>query len=101
MATGHLYEIFFDFNDIKYRATRVATSRTNGFVERFNRTVLDEFFRAAFREKLYVSVDELQTDLDAWPHHYNYERPPQGVSKYGQKANRNFRNGKKQNNRVA
>jgi hypothetical protein len=32
---------------------------SNGFVERFNRTVLDEFFRKAFREKFYESVKAL------------------------------------------
>jgi hypothetical protein len=39
-------------------------------VERFNRTVLDEFFRETFREKFYASVEELQADLDKWlePH---------------------------------
>ncbi len=39
-------------------------SLTNSFVERFNRTVLDEFFRTAFREIFYESVDALQRDLD-------------------------------------
>jgi hypothetical protein len=40
-------------------------------VGRFNRTVLDEFFRIAFRTKLYESVEQLQVDLDAWLIHYN------------------------------
>jgi transposase InsO family protein len=44
-------------------ALSIATPRTNGFVERFNRTVLDEFFREAFRKKFYVSLEELQTEL--------------------------------------
>ena len=39
-----LYEIFLNFNDIEHRTTKVGKSRTNGFVERFNRTSLDEFF---------------------------------------------------------
>jgi len=40
----------------------------NGICERFHRTVLDEFYRIAFRKKIYRSIDELQADLDAWPH---------------------------------
>ena len=52
--------------------------QTNGFVERFNRTVLNEFFRKAFREKLYESVEALQRDLDEWLSYYNGERPHQG-----------------------
>jgi transposase InsO family protein len=60
----HLYEIFLELNDIEHRYTRVGTPRTNGFVERFNRTVLDEFFRQAFRRRLYESVAALQGDFD-------------------------------------
>ncbi len=47
----------------------------SGFVERFNRTVLDEFFREAFRQKLYESVEALQRDLDEWLDYYNGKRP--------------------------
>lgn len=57
--------------DIKHRTTRVRRPQTNGCVERFHRTVLDEFFRIAgragynaFRTTLYESVEALQADLD-------------------------------------
>ena len=43
----------------------------NGICERFQRTVLDEFYRVAFRKKIYRTIDELQTDLDAWITEYN------------------------------
>jgi hypothetical protein len=36
-----------------------------GFVERFNGTVLEEFFRPTMRSGLYESVEALQADLDA------------------------------------
>ena len=98
--TGHLYEIFLDLNDIEHRTTRVATPRTNGFVERFNRTVLDEFFRTAFRKKLYGSVDELQSDLDIWLHHYNYERPHRGYRNMGRKPIETFEKGKNEKVRL-
>jgi transposase InsO family protein len=94
LVTSHLYEIFLDLNDIEHRKTKVATPRTNGFVERFNRTILDEFFRTAFRKKLYESVDELQIDLDAWLHHYNYERPHRGYRNMGRKPIETFELGK-------
>jgi hypothetical protein len=58
--------------------TRVGSPRTNGFVERFNGTVLEEFFRPTMRRQLYESVEALQADLDAWLHHYNHERPHLG-----------------------
>ena len=50
----------------------------NGICERFHRTVLDEFYRVAFRKKIYRTIDELQTDLDAWITEYNQHRPHQG-----------------------
>jgi hypothetical protein len=33
--------------------------------------VLDEFYRIAFRKKIYRTIEELQTDLDAWLVEYN------------------------------
>lgn len=86
----HLYEIFLDFNDIQHRYTKVGNPRTNGFVERFNRTVLDEFFRTAFRKKLYESVDALQNDLDAWLNYYNHERPHRGYRNMGRRPFETF-----------
>src|SRR5215813_6291983 len=50
----------------------------NGICERFHRTVLDEFYRIAFRKKIDHTIDELQTDLDTWLVDYNYRRPNQG-----------------------
>lgn len=81
----HPYQIFLEFNDIVHRRTKVATPRTNGFVERFNRTVLDEFFRETFRKKFYSSLEELQIDLDEWMHYYNYKRPHRGYRNMGRR----------------
>ena len=92
----HPYELFLALNDIDHRFTKVGTPRTNGFVERFNRTVLDEFFREAFRKKFYGSVDELQADLDKWVNHYNHERPHRGYRNQGRKPYETFTMGKKE-----
>jgi len=99
-VTEHPYELFLSLHDIEHRLTKVGTPRTNGFVERFHRTVLDEFFREAFRKKFYASVDELQVDLDAWLHHYNYERPHRGYRNLGRKPYETFSGGKKEIARV-
>jgi hypothetical protein len=72
----------------------VATPRTNGFVERFNRTILDEFFRTAFRKKLYSTIDDLQTDLDIWLNLYNYERSHRGYRNMARKPIETFELGK-------
>jgi transposase InsO family protein len=82
---SHPYELYLELNDIEHRRTQVRRPQTNGFVERFNRTVLDEFFRVAFRKKFYESVEALQEDLDAWLLHYNTERPHQGYRNMGRR----------------
>jgi transposase InsO family protein len=92
----HHYELFLALNDIEHRLTKVASPRTNGFVERFHRTVLDEFFREAFRKKFYSSVEELQGDLDEWIQHYNYDRPHRGYRNKGRKPYETFTKGKKE-----
>lgn len=82
---AHRYEIYLALNDIEHRRTKVRHPQTNGFVERFNRTVLDEFLRKAFREKYYESVEALQADLDVWLAHYNNERPHRGYRNMGKR----------------
>jgi transposase InsO family protein len=80
---SHPFEVYLSLNDIDHRKTKVRHPQTNGFVERFNRTVLDEFFRVAFRKTFYESVDALQKDLDKWLRFYNFERPHQGYRNMG------------------
>jgi transposase InsO family protein len=81
----HPFELYLALNDIEHRNTKVKSPQTNGFVERFNRTVLDEFFRPAFRQKYYESVKALQKDLDKWLKFYNNERPHQGYRNRGKR----------------
>jgi transposase InsO family protein len=84
-SESHPYELYLSLSDIRHKRTKVNSPRTNGFVERFHRTVLDEFFRRAFRTKLYLSVAELQADLDAWLRAYNEERAHQGYRNLGKR----------------
>jgi len=84
-TSTHPYEMYLELIDIEHRRTRVRKPQTNGFVERFNRTILDEFLREAFRTKLYESVAALQTDLDTWLQYYNHERPHQGYRNLGRR----------------
>ena len=81
----HPYELYLDLNGIEHRRTKVKSPRTNGFVERFNGTVLDEFFRVKMRETFYETVEALQADLDAWLLHYNTERPHLGYRNQGRR----------------
>ena len=41
--------------------------------------MLDEFYRVAFRKKLYRGIDDLQADLDAWLKGYNPHSPDDAV----------------------
>lgn len=82
---SHPYEVYLELNDIEHRKTKVRRPQTNGFVERFHLTALNEFYRLAFRTKFYQSVELLQEDLDVWLVHYNTERPHQGYRNMGRR----------------
>ncbi|MFC1549341.1 IS481 family transposase [Nitrospirota bacterium] len=75
---NHAYELFLHINEIEHTRTRVRRPQTNGAVERLNQTVQEEFYKVAFRKKLYTSLDEVQADLDEFMRWYNTERTNQG-----------------------
>ncbi len=90
LAGQHPYEATLAAWEIEHRMTKVRSPRTNGFVERFNRTVLDEFFRESLRKTFYPTLEGLQRDLDVWIHHYNYERPHRGYRNCGRRPYETF-----------
>jgi len=50
--------------------------------------VLNEFYRVAFRKKVYL--DDLQADLDLWIREYNEARPHQGRWCFGKTPMKTF-----------
>ncbi len=74
----HDYELYLGVNGIEHTKTKARHPQTNGICERFHKTILHEFYQVAFRRKLYHSLGEMQTDLDAWLEHYNNDRTHQG-----------------------
>jgi transposase InsO family protein len=74
----HEYELYLAVEDIDHSRTKTKSPQTNGIVERFHKTILNEFYRIAFRKKLYASIEELQADLDLWLEQFNRNRPHQG-----------------------
>ncbi|OBG87860.1 transposase [Mycobacterium sp. E802] len=56
--------------DIKHRRTRPYRPQTNGKVERFHRTLADEWAYA----RLYTSDTERCTEFPTWLHYYNHHR---------------------------
>jgi transposase InsO family protein len=74
----HPYELFLQLEDIEHRTTRVRRPQSNGFIERFHRTLLDEHLRVKGRTTWYESLDEMQADLDQYLEVYNGKRPHRG-----------------------
>ena len=70
----HEYELYLAVENIDHTRTKTKSPQTNGIVERFHKTLLDEFYRIAFRKKIYDSIGELQADLDLWINEYNQVR---------------------------
>src|SRR5262249_858054 len=70
----HEYELYLAVEDIDHSRTKTKSPQTNDICERFHKTALNEFYRVAFRKKVYRSTDELQAALDAWIKEYNEAR---------------------------
>lgn len=79
----HPYELYLAVEDIDHTRTKARSPQANGIVERVQKTILNEFYRVAFRKTLYASLAQLQADLDAYLAHFNTERPHQGRWCYG------------------
>jgi transposase InsO family protein len=86
----HEYELYLAVEDIDHSRTKTKSPQTNGIVERLHKTMLNEFYRVAFRKKLYASIAELQADLDEWIRGYNEERPHQGRWCFGKTPTQTF-----------
>jgi transposase InsO family protein len=87
----HEYQLYLAVEDIDHSKTKVRSPQSNGICERFHKTVLDEFYRVAFRKKVYGSLEELQKDLDVWLKEYNEERPHSGKYCYGKTPMQTFK----------
>ena len=87
---AHEYELYLAIENIDHTRTKARSPQTNGICERFHKTVLNEFYRVAFRKKVYRSIDELQADLDMWIREYNEQRPHQGRWCFGKTPMQTF-----------
>jgi hypothetical protein len=61
----HEYELYLAVENIDHTRTNVRSPQTNGIVGRFHKTVLNEFYRVAFRRKIYSSLEQLQATSTA------------------------------------
>jgi transposase InsO family protein len=90
----HEYELYLAVEDIDHSKTKAYSPQTNGFVERFHKTMGEEFYQLAFRKKVYTSLEQLQADIDEWLEFYNRERPHSGRYCYGKTPLATFRDSK-------
>jgi transposase InsO family protein len=74
----HEYELYLAVENIDHTRTKARSPQTNGICEHFHKTVLNEFYRIAFRKKIYRAIEELQSDLDGWMREYKELRTHQG-----------------------
>ena len=86
----HEYELYLAIEDVDHTRTKARSPQTNGICERFHKTVLDEFYRIAFRKRIYETIEQLQSDLDSWIAEYNGARPHQGRWCYGKTPMQTF-----------
>jgi len=72
-------EVLFDRicreNGIDHLLTAPRSPTTTGKIERFHRSLRTEFLTG----RIFESKAAAQGELDAWVHHYNTERPHQGI----------------------
>jgi transposase InsO family protein len=80
---SHEYELYLAIETIDHTRTKVKSPQPNGIVERFHKTMLNEFYRISFRKKLYTNLADLQADLERWLKEYTEERVHQGRWCYG------------------
>jgi len=92
---SHDYELYLGLNEIEHTKTKAYSPQTNGICERFHKTILEEFYKIAFRKKLYQTLDELQKDLDDWVEYYNHDRTHQGKMCCGRTPMQTLLDGKK------
>ena len=81
----HMFEEYLKSKGIEHRYTKIRHPWTNGFVERFQRTILEEFYQPALLKKTYNALEDLQYDLNQFLYFYNFQRTHQSYRTKGSK----------------
>ena len=91
----HEYEKYLKQNSIRHTRIKPRTPQSNGMVERFNRTLLEEFYQIAMMKKVYSSLSELQDDLDQFICYFNFKGTNQGYRLKGKIPYQKFLDGRR------
>ena len=86
----HEYQLYLAVENIDHSRTKAKSPQSNGICERFQKTMLNEFYQVTFRKKLYRSIEELQNDADQWVTEYNEQRPHSGRYCFGKTPMQTF-----------
>jgi transposase InsO family protein len=89
----HEYDKYLQIHRIKHTRIKPRSPQSNGMVERFNRTLLEEFYQIAMLKKVYHSLSQLQDDLDQFITYYNFKRTHQGYRLKGKIPYQKFLDG--------
>lgn len=69
-------------NSIRHSVTKVAHPWTNGYAERLNQTIWQEFYLCRL-DKQYTALEKLNKDLDTFMRYYNFKRVHSGYKLVG------------------
>jgi transposase InsO family protein len=72
--TGGLFHQMLVDYDIQHHRIPPGKPMLNGYCERFQRTILEEFYESAFRTTVFQSLAELQHALNGYLQYYNFQR---------------------------
>jgi transposase InsO family protein len=75
--TESAFTIALRSHSIRHSVTKVAHPWTNGYAERLNQTIWQEFYLCRL-DKIYTSLEELNKDLEAFMRYYNFRRVHSG-----------------------
>jgi Winged helix-turn helix/Integrase core domain len=90
---AHDYQLWLALENIEHVLIKAATPEITRICDSFHRTVLNEFYRTAFRKNVHRRLDKLQSDLHLWLRHYNEKRPYHGRWCYGKTPMQTFLDG--------
>ena len=75
--TESMFTIALRSHSIRHSVTKVAHPWTNGYAERLNQTIWQEFYLGRL-DKRYESLEELNKDLFGFMRYYNFRRAHSG-----------------------
>ena len=84
----HEYELYLALEDIDHSRTKTKSPQTNGIVERFHKTALDDSIVSPFARRSTARSPNFRSISIAWVPSHNEKRPHQGRWCFGKTPRR-------------